>query len=166
MLNAVQTLPNTLSPLILTMITRDCIYDSYFLFSFFCLHHVACRSKFPSQGSKLCPLWWKCRVSTTGPRAKSHDSHFPYKAREAETLGKLVEGHPGNYRKEQGGLTPTHCKTENAPCSSLPILKTEGAPLNPCKLYMMGCADGASYPGGCLPWYFCLSLNPSPLMWT
>ena len=26
----------------------------------------------------------------------------------------------------------------------------------------MGCADGASYPGGCLPWYFCLSLTPHP----
>ena len=87
MLNAAQALPNTLSPLILTMITRDCIYDSYFLFFF--LHLVACRSKFPSQGSKLCPLWWKCRVLATGPPGKSHDSHFPCKAKEAETLGKL-----------------------------------------------------------------------------
>ena len=26
----------------------------------------------------------------------------------------------------------------------------------------MGCADGASYPGGCLPWYFCLYLNTPP----
>ena len=83
MLDAAQALPNTLPPLILTVITRDCIYDSYFLFFSCVMLHARLSSPATDQSCAPCG---GSAVLTTGPPGKSHGSHSPYEAREAEIL--------------------------------------------------------------------------------
>ena len=71
-----KSLPYPKSSRFLPMLSPRSFIFIYFYFLFFVHTTQHAGSQFSGQGSNQCPLQWKCRVLTAGPRGKSLDPFF------------------------------------------------------------------------------------------